>query len=39
LENFLHESVQYVMHPTRLVLKDREMLCLEGTKKHVCLNI
>jgi hypothetical protein len=24
LENFLYESVQYIMHPTRLVLAERQ---------------
>jgi hypothetical protein len=24
LENFLHESVQYIMHPTRSVLAERQ---------------
>jgi hypothetical protein len=24
LENFLYESVQYIMHPTRLVLVERQ---------------
>ena len=41
LVHLWYETVQYMMHPKRLVFSQRQgrMLCLEGTNKYVYLYI